>query len=114
MAGSCSAMGCKAVVPPGLETDRLCLLHFTGLLENECAQMRRETAMGAATRERHEEILLYIAEGGEKLARVATSVVPMSDEMKSRVLNTFLTLMNFRENLDRAVQRHAAARGLTR
>jgi hypothetical protein len=46
-------------------------------IERRCAQMRRETATGGAARERRYEL-------------------------KARILNTFLTLMNLRENLHRA------------
>jgi hypothetical protein len=42
--------------------------------------------------------------------RVATSGFPMSDELKARILSTLLTLMNTRENLDRAVMRQSAQR----
>jgi hypothetical protein len=44
------------------------------------------------------------------LVRVATSGYPMSDEIKARILSTLLTLMNCRENLDRAAMRQAAIR----
>jgi hypothetical protein len=41
---------------------------------------------------------------------VATSGFPMSDELKARVLSTLLTLMNTRENIDRAAMRQSALR----
>jgi len=34
----------------------------------------------------------------------------MSDELKARILSTLLTLMNTRENLDRAAMRQSAQR----
>jgi hypothetical protein len=34
----------------------------------------------------------------------------LADEMKARILNTFLTLMNLRENLDRAALRQPIGR----
>jgi hypothetical protein len=110
MSNSCSALGCKAIVPVALEADSLCVLHFTLRVEERCGAMRRETALGAAPRERQIEIIQYIGEQGSHLARVATSGMHLADEMKARVLNTFLTLMNLRENLDRAALRQPPAR----
>ena len=43
-------------------------------------------------------------------ARAATSGMALTDEMKARILNTFLTLMNLRENLDRAALRQPIGR----
>jgi hypothetical protein len=110
MAANCSATGCKTTVPPDLESESLCLLHFTVALEQDCARLRREATQVFASRERNAEILLAVAERGEKLARVATSGIHLTDEMKARILNTFLTLMNFRENFDRAANRQATTR----
>ncbi|MGH9789895.1 MAG: hypothetical protein ACRD5W_01680, partial [Candidatus Acidiferrales bacterium] len=67
--------------------------------------MRRETVTGAAAQDRRAEIGGFIAKHGELLARAATSGLRMPDELKARVLNAFLTLMNLRENMDRAAQR---------
>lgn len=114
MSITCSAMGCRVTVPPDLESERLCLLHFTLNLEQDCAQMRRETTLGKVGRERVEEMLRHIGEQGEKLARVATSGAAHSDDIKARILSTFLTLMNFRDNLDRSLQRMGSARGILR
>ncbi len=47
---------------------------------------------------------------GGALVHVATNSFPMSDELKARILSTLLTLMNTRENLDRAVMRQSAQR----
>ena len=105
MATSCKSLGCKMSVPAALEQDRLCVLHFTLLLEQGCAEMRRETALGNAPPDRQKEIIGFIAENGEKLARVSTSGLHLTDDLKARILSTFLTLMNLRENLDRAVMR---------
>lgn len=52
----------------------------------------------------------YISDQGEVLARVATSGLHLVDEMKARILSTFLTLMNLRENLDRASLRQSPGR----
>lgn len=78
------------------------MLHFTLRVEETCAQMRRETALGMAGIERRAQIDCFIREQGEMLARVATGGPRLTDELKPRILNTLLTLMNLRENLDRA------------
>ncbi|HTV58872.1 MAG TPA: hypothetical protein VMJ93_08360 [Verrucomicrobiae bacterium] len=110
VAEACGAKGCKANVPAGLAAERLCILHFTLFVEQECAEMRRESALGNNTHERQTEFMRRIAERGEVLIRVATSGFPMTDEIKARILSTLLTLMNTRENLDRAAMRQAASR----
>ncbi len=105
MPTTCHTPGCKLSVPGALEDQQLCILHFTLLLEQGCSERRRETALGNTAQERQKEIIEYIAENGERLARVATSGIHLTDDLKARVLSTFLTLMNLRENLDRAVMR---------
>jgi hypothetical protein len=107
---SCSAPGCKLTVPAALEVEKLCILHFTMEIERRCADMRRETATGRSPRERQVEIINYVGGRGELLARTATSGLHLPDELKARILNTFLTLMNLRENLDRAALRHPIGR----
>ena len=108
---SCSAPGCKSTVPAALEAEKLCILHFSMEIERHCAEMRRETATGRTGRERQVEIITYVGGRGELLARTATSGLHLPDELKARILNTFLTLMNLRENLDRAALRHPIGRG---
>jgi hypothetical protein len=105
MTTACRTTGCKLSVPPQIESQGFCLLHFTLRLEQTCADVRRETVTGKATHERQVEIMEFIATQGELMARVATSGLHMADELKARVLSTFLTLMNLRESLDRAAQR---------
>lgn len=107
----CHISGCKHDVPPALAEQKLCVLHFTLSLETSCAEMRRETALGNTPHERQREIMSFITEHGEKLARVATSGLHLTDDLKARVLSTFLTLMNLRENLDRAALRTPTGRG---
>ena len=107
---ACSEKGCKGQVPNSLEPVCLCLLHFTLKVEKDCAQMRRETVYGKTPHARQVEIIGYIAEHGEMLSHAATSGLTLADEMKARILNTFLTLMNLRENLDRAALRHPIGR----
>jgi hypothetical protein len=110
MPSSCAQPTCKSAVPPDLESAKLCVLHFTLAIEQACAEMRRETVLGRAPHERQVEIIHYIAEHGEMLARAATSGMHLTDELKARVLNTFLTLMNLRENLDRSALRQPVGR----
>ena len=67
--------------------------------------MRLETARGDASAERGAEIAHYVVATAVTLARVASAGEDLSDELKKRVLATFLTLINLRENLDRAARR---------
>lgn len=110
MTTDCEIKGCKIEVPSALREHRLCVLHFTLSVENSCAGMRRETALGNAPQERQREIMQFISKHGEHLARVATSGLPLTDDLKARILSTFLTLMNLRENLDRANMRSSFGR----
>ena len=106
----CSAKGCKVPVPTHLLGERLCVLHFTLHIEQECAEMRRQSALGTATHDTQIEYMDRIASRGELLVKVGTSGYSMSDELKARILSTLLTLMNTRENMDRAAMRQAALR----
>src|SRR6202022_1023792 len=110
MATYCKTPGCKAEVPQALAESKLCVLHFTLSLEAGCSAMRRETALGNTPHERQREIMRFITENGETLARVATSGLPLTDDLKARILSTFLTLMNLRENIDRASMRSSYGR----
>jgi hypothetical protein len=105
MPTSCHIAGCKSSAPHALEEHQLCVLHYTLSLEASCSEMRRETALGNAPHDRQREIMRFITESGERLARVATSGMALTDDLKARILSTFLTLMNLRENLDRASMR---------
>ncbi|HKN62323.1 MAG TPA: hypothetical protein VJW93_14175 [Candidatus Acidoferrales bacterium] len=72
--------------------------------------MRRESNLGNVSHDRQLEFMDRIATRGENLVRVATSGFSMTDEIKARVLSTLLTLMNCRENMDRAAMRQSALR----
>ena len=109
MPHSCSIPGCKALVPPELDSEAQCLPHFLTAVEQACADMRRETVTGETSADRRAEIARFIAAHGERLARASTSGMRMPDELKARVLSAFLTLMNLRENMDRAAQRAAGS-----
>jgi hypothetical protein len=108
MSKECKSKGCKAPMPPGLNDEGLCLLHYTLHIEDECAAIRRETALGNTAHERQVVLFRQIADRGDILVSVATSGFTMSDEMKARVLSTLLTLMNTRENMDRSAMRQSA------
>ena len=110
MTNACEVSGCKTEVPLALREQALCVLHFTLSVENSCAGMRRETALGNTPHERQREIMRFITDNGETLARVATSGLPLTDDLKARILSTFLTLMNLRENIDRASMRSSYGR----
>ena len=110
MPTNCQITGCKSTAPAALAEQQLCVLHYTLSLESSCSEMRRETALGNAPHERQREIMRFITESGEKLARVATRGMPLTDDLKARILSTFLTLMNLRENLDRASMRSSSGR----
>jgi len=110
MGTACHIAGCKNDSPPALAEQKLCVLHFTLALETSCGEMRRETALGNAPQERQREIMRFITEHGERLARVATSGLHLTDDLKARILSTFLTLMNLRENLDRSSMRTSFGR----
>jgi hypothetical protein len=103
--GACRIAGCKAVVPAELKKEHFCAQHFTVSVEQKCAELRRETVGSAPDEGRRAEIVRYLGEAGQTLARLATGDQRLPDELKARILNTFLTLMNLRENMDRAAAR---------
>src|SRR5258707_13635422 len=92
MGTACQISGCKNEAPPALTEQRLCVLHFTLALETSCSEMRRETALGNAPHERQREIMKFITEHGEVLARVATIGLHLPDDLRRRTWSTFLTL----------------------
>lgn len=108
---ACTSLGCKFAVPAEIESERLCPTHFIAAVDQACADIRHETVMGETPAERREEILKYIAQHGEMLARLATGGARLPDAIKGRILNAFLGLMNLRENLDRGTRRYAAPVG---
>lgn len=110
MLNPCSAKGCKAVVPSELTDEHLCILHFTLFVEQECAEMRRETAATHTSHERQTELFKKISARGDVLVRVGTSGFTMTDEIKARILSTLLTLMNCRESMERSAMRQSALR----
>jgi hypothetical protein len=99
--------GCHTPVPAELETEKLCVLHFLLSIEHTCASLRRETVIGGPSVMRQSEITAHVKGTAEKLSHVAVITPPLTDEMKMRVLTTFLTLMNLQESLDRSTKRNA-------
>ena len=99
---------CTAPVPSELQSAGLCVYHFTMEVEQTCTQMHRQIALGLATTERHAQVATYIGECSLLLAFV-TSNLCLSDDLKRRVVSTFLSLMNLRENLERASGHRAPA-----
>lgn len=97
---------CKLPVPAELDSVGLCIYHFTWSVEEACAEMHRQVALRKATVERRVEMATYIRECALLLARI-TSNLCLSDDLKRRILCTFLSLMNLKENLERAPSGHA-------
>src|ERR1700686_942407 len=97
----CCVPGCGTLVPVELQTDGFCVSHFLSSAEKACSEMRREAATGESTAARRAELESYVAAAAMKLALIGTGSARLSDELKKRVLTTFLTLMVLRENLDR-------------
>jgi hypothetical protein len=97
----CSTPGCGTLVPAELELEGCCVPHFLAAAEKACAEIRREAAAGESSSSRRAEFESYVAASAMKLALVGTGTVRLSDELKKRLLTTFLTLMILRENLDR-------------
>jgi hypothetical protein len=106
--------GCHAPVPLELEAEGLCVLHFILSVEHACSGMRRETVVGGSSATRQSEIRIYVRATAEKLSRVAMVSPPLTDEMKKRVLTTFLTLMNLQERLDLSTKRGVPEPGASR
>ncbi len=92
---------CKSPVPKELEAKGLCVSHFTLDIEKTCADMHRQIALRGVSPERQAEMAVYLEDCSVRLARVSSSMC-LSDQLKRRVLSTFLSLMNLRETLERA------------
>lgn len=97
--------GCEVCVPTELGSVGLCVSHFTWSVENTCAEMHREIALRSVSPERGAEVASYIGDSALLLARVISGRC-LSDDLKKRILCSFVSLMNLRENLDRAGNGH--------
>jgi hypothetical protein len=102
-------LGCNTTVPKELETENLCVQHFLLGVEQACSEIRREATMERATTTRRQEIDLYIRTTAIRLSEVATGN-RLSDDLKKRVLTTFLTLMNLQESVERCTARFVQIR----
>lgn len=109
MSQACRVMGCPSCVPAQLAEIRMCAFHFTLFVEEECAEIRRETALGQISHSRRTECIERMVANGEMLGKVATGGTVKSDELKTRIVNTVLTLINCRENMDRAALRYSTS-----
>lgn len=105
MSVPCRILGCKGTVPAELEPVSQCVQHFTLEVERRCAEMRLEVSRGSTDAPRRGTITQFVRAEGERLARIGTQAPGLSDELKSRILATFLTLMNLREKVDQATRR---------
>lgn len=92
---------CETPVPPELESAGRCVTHFISSVEQTCAQMHREIVLRGVDVERQAAVASYIFESAQLLARVSSNL-RLTDELKRRILSSFLCLMNLREKLDRA------------
>jgi hypothetical protein len=101
---------CQVPVPQELQVERLCVVHFILGIEHDCSELRRENAMGKTSAERQSEIADYVKTTAMRLTQVATGRLRLSDELKKRILTTFLTLMNLQESLDRSANRSGSVR----
>jgi hypothetical protein len=95
---------CKAPVPADLKLVGLCVSHFTLNIERTCSEMHRQIVLDLITAERQTEVANYIGECALLIARLATNLC-LSDDLKRRILTTFLALMNLRETLEHATSR---------
>ncbi len=102
---------CNLPVPLVLAAEQLCVLHFAAKVEDECNRMRLETTL-QFTPDRLEQASVTIAESGQKLLTASTSGLRLTHELKMRVVNTLLTLINLRENVDAAAIRQSQVRSV--
>jgi hypothetical protein len=89
---------CEILVPRELDSVGLCVLHFTLKIEQNCTEMHRQIALGGATQDRQAAVTVYIVECASLLARIASNQC-LSDDLKRRILSTFLSLMNLRDKI---------------
>ena len=92
---------CETPVPPELESVGQCVTHFILSVEQTCTQMHREIVLRGVDGERQAAVASYIRENAQLLAGVSSNL-RLSDDLKRRILSSFLCLMNLREKLDRA------------
>jgi hypothetical protein len=96
----CCNCRCETPVPPELKAVGRCVAHFIASVEEACAQIHREMVLRGADVERQAAVASYISECAQLLARVSSNL-RLSDDLKPRILSSFLCLMNLREKVDR-------------
>lgn len=99
---------CKNPVPLELESVGRCVRHFISSVEETCAQTHREIVLHGVDGERQAAVANYVSECTQLLARVSSNL-PLTDELKRRILSSFLSLMNLRDTLDRVWSVHSMA-----
>lgn len=75
-------------------------------IAHACAGMRRETVVDGSSAARRTELAALVRVMAEKRSHVALISPLLTDEVKKRVLTTFLALMNLQESLDRSITRN--------
>ena len=96
----CSYCRCETPVPPELKAVGRCVAHFIASVEEACAHIHREMVLRGADVERQAAVASYMSESAQLLAQVSSNL-RLSDDLKPRILSSFLCLMNLRERLDR-------------
>ncbi len=111
MDDACHYPLCRRAVPPVLEREGLCPLHFLRKTDFECAEIRREAMTGIDGR-RYEEINAFLSTRALALAQLATSGTRLRDDARPCLLTVFLSLLNVCERLARAAEPAPAGSGL--
>lgn len=101
MAQGCQYPLCRGSVPPVLESQRLCPLHFLRKIEAQCVEIRREALAGRVDARRKTEINEFLFAQAQVLAQLATCGTRLGDEARPCILNVFLTLINVCERVGR-------------
>jgi len=70
--------------------------------------MHREIVLHGVDGERQAAVARYVVECTQLLARVSSNL-RLTDELKRRILSSFLCLMNLRDTLDRVRSVHPVA-----
>jgi hypothetical protein len=100
---------CETPVPPELESVGRCVAHFLSSVEQTCVEIHREIVLRGVDVERQAAVASYIRESAQLLALVSSNL-RLTDELKRRILCSFLCLMNLREKLDRVCSVRLVAR----
>ncbi|HVB33386.1 MAG TPA: hypothetical protein VNJ52_03290 [Patescibacteria group bacterium] len=102
MTPECQYPICRGSVPPALEQEGLCPLHFIRKIEARCREIRREAIRGPLPLHRRAEINQYLYGQAIILAQIATSGTRLPDDTRPCLLSVFLTLINVCERVARA------------